>query len=214
AELYMLHEYQPGDDVRRIHWASSARTGTLLVRRDGIVDEPTRYLWLDTRAAAYRSAADFEEAVDTAASLAADAARRGHTVRLWTSSGAAVSCSSGRAGAARAVDMLTLAQPAGPVPGWRKRPRRGERDGGTAAGLLRPPARGMLTVITGDAAPGPPLPGRPAGRGRLIILHLGSSGRMAAEDPDRATQRRHAADAARALLLWSTASRAFAGGCP
>ena len=34
TDLVGLHEYAMGDDLRRLHWATSARTGTLMVRED------------------------------------------------------------------------------------------------------------------------------------------------------------------------------------
>ncbi|MEU9609323.1 DUF58 domain-containing protein [Streptomyces sp. NPDC048057] len=214
VEPYALREYRPGDDVRRVHWASSARTGTLLVRQDTALDTPSRYLWLDARPGAYRSAEAFEEAVDTAASLAVDAVHGGESVRLWTSAGADLHCPAGRPAAARVVDFLLR------VP-------LDERDPRTPPASPMAPiaARGLLTVLTGDADSALPLPGRPPGHGRAVVIHLGptapdgpgGSDGTSGHTTDRRdgtgfeggepVRHRHAADAARALLLWSVAAR-------
>lgn len=49
----LVREYLPGDDVRRIHWRSTARTGALMVRREEQAWDPSAVLLLDNRAAAY-----------------------------------------------------------------------------------------------------------------------------------------------------------------
>lgn len=45
----VVREYRPKDDVRRIHWPSSARTGTLMVRREHHAWDPTAWLLIDDR---------------------------------------------------------------------------------------------------------------------------------------------------------------------
>jgi uncharacterized protein (DUF58 family) len=63
-----LREYVAGDDHRKIHWLSTARTGTPQVRvyRDSSV--PTLSLLLDDRASRY-TGDRFEDAVEVAASI-------------------------------------------------------------------------------------------------------------------------------------------------
>jgi uncharacterized protein (DUF58 family) len=63
-----LREYVAGDDHRKIHWLSTARTGTPQVRvyRDSSV--PTLSLLIDDRASRYRDDR-FEDAVEVAASI-------------------------------------------------------------------------------------------------------------------------------------------------
>ncbi|WP_246222600.1 DUF58 domain-containing protein [Phytoactinopolyspora limicola] len=87
TDLVGLHEYVPGDDLRRLHWASSARTGTLMIRDDADPSRPHLTVLLDDRLSSY-SGDGFEEAADVAASLVAAAAAGGHPGRLVTLSGA------------------------------------------------------------------------------------------------------------------------------
>ena len=73
--FHALREYVLGDDLRRVHWRSTARTGTLMVKQLVDVSLPHTTVVLDTRSAAYRTEDDFELAVDAAASVALAAAR-------------------------------------------------------------------------------------------------------------------------------------------
>ncbi|MBL1100293.1 DUF58 domain-containing protein [Streptomyces coffeae] len=202
-ELHSLHAYRPGDDVRRIHWPSSARGDTPLVRRDLQPDEHLRHLWLDTHPDAYSTGADFEEAVDTTASLAVDALRRGLAVRLWTSAGRFVHGDSPPGGVTQVLRFLTAVVPTASVgPPGAGRPGR-LRSGG--------PSVESLTVVTGDA-PAVSLPSLSARRGRLLVLRLGTARRTPGRSPGRRTTGvadrgtvRYAADAEQALALWSAA---------
>ncbi|WP_084734691.1 DUF58 domain-containing protein [Actinophytocola xinjiangensis] len=88
SNLTGLREYTPGDDLRKLHWATSARTGTLIVREDADPARPHLAVLLDDRAASYRHPeVDFEDAIEVATSLATRAAELGHPVRLRTVSG-------------------------------------------------------------------------------------------------------------------------------
>jgi hypothetical protein len=86
TDLVGLREYVPGDDLRRLHWATSARTGTLMVREDADPSLAHLTVLLDDRAASYAGPdrADMEDAIEVAASLAMAAANSDHSVRLLT----------------------------------------------------------------------------------------------------------------------------------
>jgi len=93
TDLVGLHEYAMGDDLRRLHWATSARTGSLMVREDVDPAEPHVRVVLDDRASGYRAgpAGDvdhgFEDAVELAAALCRAAEEEGHPVHFTTTSG-------------------------------------------------------------------------------------------------------------------------------
>ncbi len=80
--FHALREYVLGDDLRRVHWRSTARTGTLMVRQMVDVSLPHTTLVLDGRRRAHVSEDDFELAVDCAASVAYAAARSHFPVHL------------------------------------------------------------------------------------------------------------------------------------
>lgn len=85
-----MREYRRGDDLRRVHWRSSARVGELMVRREEQPWQSRATLFLDNRVLAHRGqgvASSIEAAVSAAASIAVHLTRRGFAVRLVTASG-------------------------------------------------------------------------------------------------------------------------------
>lgn len=81
-----LRDYVEGDDLRRIHWPSSARHGHLLVREDEVHWQGRTTIVLDTRSHTH-TAEGFEVAVSAAASLLAAGWQRRDVVRLVTTAG-------------------------------------------------------------------------------------------------------------------------------
>lgn len=83
-------EYRRGDDLRRVHWRSTARTGELMVRREEQPWESRATVVLDTRVFAHRGegpTASFEWAVSAAASVAVHLRHAGYKVRMVTGGG-------------------------------------------------------------------------------------------------------------------------------
>ncbi|HEY1117806.1 MAG TPA: DUF58 domain-containing protein [Acidimicrobiales bacterium] len=81
-----LRPYIVGDDLRRVHWPSSARTGDLLVRQHDIPWQGRVCVVLDLR----RPSTDevtLERAISAAASVLRAHLRRGDHVRLVTTTG-------------------------------------------------------------------------------------------------------------------------------
>ncbi|MEZ5186084.1 MAG: DUF58 domain-containing protein [Candidatus Nanopelagicales bacterium] len=83
-QFHTLREYVVGDELRQIHWRSSARVGKLMVKQ--LVDNPLprALVLLDNDIRSYRSADDFEQAVDAAASIGTAIVRAGLPVALRT----------------------------------------------------------------------------------------------------------------------------------
>lgn len=87
AEDVTVREYRLGDDLRRVHWGSTARTGELMVRREEQPWQSRATILLDTRQTAHEGAgpgSSLEWAVTAAASIAVHLARTGVAVRLLT----------------------------------------------------------------------------------------------------------------------------------
>ena len=106
-------EYRYGDDLRKVHWRSTARVGELMVRREEQPFQSRATLLLDTRNVAHRGTgpgSSFEWSVSAVASMAVALGRAGFALRLMTSSGqpltpAAVSLTEGAV-----LDALALVQ--------------------------------------------------------------------------------------------------------
>ncbi|MFJ2630567.1 DUF58 domain-containing protein [Streptomyces sp. NPDC087422] len=85
--------YRHGDDLRRVHWRSTAKYGELMVRREEQPHRARCTVLLDTRRSAYYGAGPdsaFEWAVSAAASVSAHMLERGFAVRLLTDTGSSV----------------------------------------------------------------------------------------------------------------------------
>ncbi len=80
-----IREYRDGDDLRRIHWPATARTGDLMVRQE---DRPARrraMIILDPRTGAHQgqgASSSFEWAVSAAASVVTHLAALGYATHL------------------------------------------------------------------------------------------------------------------------------------
>ena len=80
--FHALREYVPGDDLRHVHWRSSARAGQLLVRQYHDTRRTSVLLLVDTRRRAYVDPEDFELALSMAASVTMRAGHDGYDLTL------------------------------------------------------------------------------------------------------------------------------------
>ncbi|WP_417564226.1 DUF58 domain-containing protein [Microbacterium sp.] len=75
VSFHALREYQPGDDLRHVHWRSTARTGDLMVRQFEETRRSHFVIGLSTLAADYASPDEFELAISAAGSVGLRALR-------------------------------------------------------------------------------------------------------------------------------------------
>jgi uncharacterized protein (DUF58 family) len=86
-EIANIREYVRGDDLRKVHWRSTAHRGKLMVRQDESRATPEATIVLDARARTHRGTgpnSSFEAAVSAAASAAYHVSERGYAARLVT----------------------------------------------------------------------------------------------------------------------------------
>jgi uncharacterized protein (DUF58 family) len=82
-DFYTLREYQRGDDLRRVHWPSSARTDELMIRQLETPWQSRALVLLDVRTESYESDAAFEKAVSGAATVVTHLVSSGFDADLW-----------------------------------------------------------------------------------------------------------------------------------
>jgi uncharacterized protein (DUF58 family) len=102
-----LREYVPGDDLRLVHWRSSARVGQLMVRHNIDVHRPRTTVILDTSRELYDEES-FEDAVRASASVIAAAMVRRFRFTLRTSDGRVIDDRSSRVAV---MDFLAAIEP-------------------------------------------------------------------------------------------------------
>ena len=84
-------EYREGDDLRKVHWRSTAHVGELMVRREEQPFTSRGTLLLDARAVAHRGqgpGSSLEWAVSAVASVGVSLLRSGYALRLVDDTGA------------------------------------------------------------------------------------------------------------------------------
>jgi uncharacterized protein (DUF58 family) len=84
-------EYRDGDELRRVHWRSTARYGQLMVRREEQRWRNRATVFLDTRRSSHSGSgpsSSFEMAVSAAASIGMHLAKEGLSGQLVTDAGA------------------------------------------------------------------------------------------------------------------------------
>ncbi len=114
-EYLGVREYRPGDSMRHVHWPSTARTGTVMVRE--FEEETTRRLAIlvDTSQDAGDAWTPLDRCCCAAASIALAAASQGQGARLVLAAGSGVEVVA-RAEGRELLRHLAMVEPGGPPP--------------------------------------------------------------------------------------------------
>ena len=132
-DFYTLREYRVGDDLRRVHWPSSAKRDEIMIRQLETPWTSRALVLLDVRPEAYESPACFEKAVRGAASVVRHLAGSGFDAELWAGGGATIDVTA----YAAAMEALALVE------------TRHVDVRAVGAHLSRTGAGGLLFLITG-----------------------------------------------------------------
>jgi uncharacterized protein (DUF58 family) len=199
-EFYGIREYEDGDDLRKIHWASVARTGELMIRQEEARLHPRATLLLDARQTLHRGSgarSSLEWSVSAAASAAWHLGRAGFSLRLATDAGGPTSFGSGRSTLDALLESLAVLVPSHSrslTPTIRR-------------AAAKPGAGGALVAVM----PVPPQPSELAGLGRLraaygwcgaLLLDVDSFVETSARARAEADQRLASAEASLGRAGW------------
>jgi uncharacterized protein (DUF58 family) len=108
-EFYGLREYRTGDDLRRVHWASTARMDQLMIRQPENLLQGRVTVAVDLRAAVH-DATTLEASLSAAASIIMAAIRNRIHVRLVTTAGVDSGFGATAAHGAALLDLLAGAE--------------------------------------------------------------------------------------------------------
>ena len=109
GDLYALREYHLGDDLRRVHWRTTAKRDEVMIRHDDVPMRKAATVVLDLRQDVH-TAASLEAVISAAASVVHTAWRRRWAVRLVTSDGADSGLAAGHAHVEAILERLAVAQ--------------------------------------------------------------------------------------------------------
>jgi uncharacterized protein (DUF58 family) len=161
-----LREYVAGDDLRLVHWRSSARTGELVIRQDEQPRPQATAVVLDLRRSAH-AGLSLERAVSVAASVVLAGRRAGQEVVLAATDGTAMLLRPGES-AASVLEYLAVARltTAGSLRS-------------TLSGAIGVLGAGSVVLVTGRAVPSE-LAGLASSRQGFLIFAVATDGTMPA----------------------------------
>lgn len=137
-DFYALRQYEIGDDLRRVHWRSTARLDELMIRQDEMPWQTRVTILLDVRSSVHTEAS-LELAVSAAASIHDASRRRQSLIRLVSTDGTDSGFAAGTAHDEAILEHLAMVQAT-----------RDDRLAGVAATLRRAGNGGSLAVVTTD----------------------------------------------------------------
>jgi uncharacterized protein (DUF58 family) len=133
--------YRDGDELRRVHWRSTARYGALMVRREEQQWHNRALILFDTRRRGHVGSgpgSSFEFAVSAAASIGVHLATQGIDTRLITDSGEVTAAGTAGSGL---LDLLAVIRPSRGV------------DLGSGLAAVRGSSRGQVIAVSGMLSP-------------------------------------------------------------
>ncbi|MHB1536460.1 MAG: DUF58 domain-containing protein [Acidimicrobiales bacterium] len=181
-EFFAVREYRSGDDLRRVHWASTARLDRLMIRQDETLWRGQCSVVVDLRAGGDGPGA-LEAGLSAAASVADAALAAGIPVQLVTTAGVDTASGGSPLQRARILDELAAAE-VHPFAPLAELVRPGQVDHGGAvvfvtgnhasaadlsAASRLAPAGAVTVVLVGD---GPARAGAPSG-GPVVTIRPG-----------------------------------------
>ncbi len=112
GEFHTLRDYAPGDDLRHVHWRSTARRGQLMMRQNEARRRTPVLVLLDVRPGAH-DRASFERVVEACASIVTAIDRADRPVEVMLSTGVTIG-TQGRRHLGSVMDELAVIEPHGP----------------------------------------------------------------------------------------------------
>jgi uncharacterized protein (DUF58 family) len=113
-DFYALREYVQGDDLRKVHWPSSAKRGKVMIRQEETPWHTRATVVLDDRTSTHAAGGDpasFEQAVEATASIIEMYHGTGYGYRLTGAHHPGVPSARGSAHLHRCMDLLATLQP-------------------------------------------------------------------------------------------------------
>jgi len=138
VSFHALREYVPGDDLRHVHWRSTARTGQLMMRQYEETRRSHFAIGLSRNPADYRDPEEFELAISAAGSLGLRALLDSRRVDVHVQ-GATIPAQTGK----QFLDGLSALQPS--------RPRQGSIDDLASSVVASVPLAAVVVLIAGSA---------------------------------------------------------------
>ncbi len=165
-DFHALRPYVMGDDLRRVHWKSSARTEELLIRQDELPWQGRATVVVDLRSSVHDDGS-FEAAMSAAGSIITACLAAGLELRLLGTDGVDTGHGSGRGHLDLVLERLAA---------WAPDPEATHDLARTLAGLALARDSSLATLTTGRAGPAAVQAAARARRRGSVVVVLDADG--------------------------------------